>query len=409
MKRVKKKATPFYTIGLLALGLLVVGCSVEEQATDAKEANPIEVEPPIVLDCNYFSKNPDAVLRDNPNAPVDYVVTCHLNIENNVSIEPGVVIAFETDTGFWITREGSLQAIGTTDKPITFTGVDKKRGSWGGIFFATNDPKNEMTHTIIEYAGGKAISKATNEVGGIVIGAQSSLRFTNNLVQHCKGWGVSLYYTTNEAQTIIETNTFKENEKPLQLTMAYLGLLKGDNRFIDNSSNKVEVSSQLAISGTQTMSKLSVPYLVRGLFNFEVGKEGNLTIEKGTVIEMAADKRIVVKGSLKAVGTADEKIIIRGETAAAGSWGNIIYHNSSPNNQLKHVEILHAGGNPKAYHLYRGAVALDKNSRLSLEDTHFEGIFSCVLYQQQPSVLTGGERITYNNVNQAGLEDCKTL
>jgi hypothetical protein len=402
----------FYAVGIITAGLLFGACSTDDEGLTPdkeKEDDPIvQIDPPIVLDCQHFNKNPNTVLKDNPNAPIDYIVKCHLTIDDDVIIEPGVTIAFETDTGFWV-HKGSLNAVGTAEKPITFTGINKERGSWGGVFFASNNPKNEMNHTIYEYAGGKAVSWATNEVGGVVIGSGASLKFNNNLVQHCKNWGLSLYYSANDATTTIENNTFKANEKPLQVSLNFVGLVKGDNKFIDNTSNKAEISCQYAIAKTQTLHKLSVPYLVRGLFNFEIGKEGNLTIEPGTVIEMATDKNIVVKGSLKAVGTPSKKIIIRGETEAQGSWGNIVFNSGSPNNQINYVEIKHAGAKPTSYHLNKGAIAVNSSSRLDLNNTHFSNIFNCPIYKtdNNTSIITGMENITTHNINGAGLPDCQ--
>lgn len=367
----------------------------------------IQNDPPIILACDHFTKNPNTLLKDNPHAAIDYIVTCKMSINDNVTIEPGVTIAFETDAGFWIRETGSLHAVGTTTKNITFTGVNKDRGSWGGIFFSSNNPKNEMNFTVLEYAGGKPVSGGTNEVGGIVIGKAASLKFKNNLVQHCKNWGLSLYYSANDATTTIENNTFKANEKPLQVSLNFVGLVKGDNKFIDNTSNKAEISCQYAIAKTQTLHKLPVPYLVRGLFNFDIGSEGNLTIEPGTVIEMATEKKIVVRGSLKAVGTAAEKIIIRGETAAPGSWGNIVFERtSSPNNQINYVEISHAGANPNSYHMNKGSIAIER-SRLTIDNTYFKDIYSCILYQYNTNELTLGTNITTNNVNVAGLPGCE--
>lgn len=394
-----------FTVGILATGLFLGSCKKDEIDPPMPTTG---TDPAITLNCNYFEQNPNAVLKDNPNAPVDYIVKCSsMNVPDDVTIEPGVTIAFETDAGFWVRADGSLHAVGTAEKPITFTGVNKERGSWGGVFYVSNNPKNEMNHTVFEYAGGKAVSWATEQKGGVVIGSGASLKFKNNLVQHCKNWGLSLYYSANDAATTIENNTFKENEKPLQVTMNFVGLVKGDNKFIDNTSNKAEISCQYAIDKTQTLHKLPVPYLVRGSFNFEIGNEGHLTIEPGTVIEMATDKRIIVRGSLKTVGTASERIIIRGETEAPGSWGNIVYHSSSPNNQIKYVDIKHAGASPNGYHMNRGAVALGSNSRLDIDNTHFEDIFSCIFYKVNPSVLTWGSDITSTNVNVAGLENCE--
>lgn len=406
-KMCKKIQNSMYIVCVFIIASIFGACSTDDEVVKPDPIAPTEIEPPTILGCHYFSQNPNAVLKNNPNAPVDYVVTCHLSIADNVTIEPGVVIAFEVDTGLWVTDKGSLKAAGTSKEIITFTGVNKERGSWGGIFFSSNNPKNEMIHTVLEYAGGKAVSKATNEKGAIVIGPGASLKFENNLIQHCKNWGLSLYYTANDATTTIENNTFKENEKPLQVSLNFIGLIKGNNKFINNTSNKAEISCQFSISKTQTLHKLTVPYLVRGSFNFEIGSEGNLVIEPGTQIEMATDKMIVVRGSLKIVGTSSERIIIRGETEAPGSWGNIVYYSASPNNQVKYVDIKHAGAKPNGYHLNKGAIALSANSRLEIDNTHFEDVFSCVLYKVKPSVLTWGANITSTNVNVAGLPNCE--
>lgn len=392
---------------MVATVLFATSCEKKENTPPQPPVNQGGTEPPIELDCHFFNNNANAVLEDNPNAPIDYIIKCtSMNIPDDVTIKPGVTIAFDTDAGFWVREEGSLNAVGTSDRPITFTGVNKEKGSWGGIFFASNDPKNEMRHTVIEYAGGTPVSWATNEVGGVVIGVEASLKFKNNLVQHCKNWGFSLYYNANGATTIIEDNIFNQNEKPIQVALPFIGLVKGNNKYTNNNSNKVEINCGYPIEGTQTMHKQPVPYLVRGLSDFRIGEEGHLTIEPGTIIEMETDKRWEVWGSLKAVGTSSEKIIFRGATAAAGSWGNIVYYSSSPNNQLSYVEIRHAGATPNGYHMNRGAVSLAANSRLSIDYTHFEDIFSCIAYKVNPSTLTWGSSITSSNVNVANLDDC---
>lgn len=397
------------TLSVLMMSAMLFTVSCEKK-DKVDPQNPIDqggTEPPIELGCQFFTQNPNTVLVNNPKAPIDYIVTCRLTIGDDVTIEPGVTIAFEADNGFWVNNNGSLKAVGTSDQPITFTGVNKERGSWGGIYFSSNNPKNEMNHTIFEYAGGRAVSSMSEQKGGVVIGSGASLKFQNNLVQHCKNWGLSLYYSANDETTIIENNTFNANERPLQVTMNFVGLVKGNNVFTNNTSNKAEILTQYAIAKTQTLHKLNVPYWIRGPFHFEIGFEGNLTIEPGTVIEMADEKNIVVKGSLIMNGTSSEKIIIRGVSAAPGSWGNIVYHSASPNNQINYTEIRHAGAKPNGYYLNKGAVSLGSNARLQIDNTHFQDIFSCLLFRSNPSVLTWGENITSNNVNVAGLENCE--
>src|SRR5690606_31323973 len=106
--------------------------------------------------------------------------------------------------------------------------------------------------------------------------------------------------------------------------------------------------------------------------------------------------------SLYIVGTSSEKVIIRGLTPLAGSWDNIYYtHTSSPNNQIRHAEIRHAGSVQT-----EGAIQLaGVPPRLHIEDTHFEDIFTCAIYGKiGPSSsnaqenLTIGSNVTYVNV-----------
>lgn len=368
----------------------------------------------ITLPCNYFSTNPNAVLKDNPNADIDYIITCNgMSIPDDVTIEPGVTIAFETDASLWIREDGSLKAVGTSDKPITFTGVDKARGAWGGIFFASNDPKNEMKYTIVEYSGGTASAWSSSEKAGVVIGSGASLKFENNLVQLCKAWGLSLFYSANASNTTIKNNTFKENEVPIQISSPFIGLVEGNNAFIDNIVNKVEVKTEYPIANAQTIHKLSVPYSVtNGTNDFRVGVDGALTIEPGTVIEMGAGKGIFVTGSINAVGTASEKIVIRGALAAPGSWEKIaLQSTTSPNNILRHVEVKHAGAGANATttdYAKKGAIVLTYNPRLLIEDCLFEDIQSCVLSSHGGTGnLTLGANITKVNVNTAGIDECE--
>src|SRR5690554_4102335 len=399
----------FITTGMF----FISSCSTDDDSNDGDLI--LEVEPPIVLACNYFSENPNAILEDNPNAPVDYIVTCNgMSIPDDVTIKPGVTIAFESDASFWVQGEGSLNAVGTPDKPITFSGVDKAMGSWGGIFFASNDPKNEIKYAVVEYGGGAPSSWATNEKAGVVIGSGASLKFSENLVQHCKAWGISLYYSANEAQTTIEKNTFVQNEVPIRIIAPMIDVLKGDNIFSENQVNKIEVRTGYALSGNKTLRKAAVPYLVTQSSgsSFRIG-DGNLVIEPGVRLEMTSGTGFEVanEGSLKMVGTSTEKIMITGADEVPGAWGNIRYSSTnSSNNQIQHVIIKHAGqgANPTSYIGSKGAIYIGYQASLQLSDVHFEDIMSCVLFTDQHGIgnVQLGTNITSTNTNIVGLEDC---
>src|SRR5690554_8029505 len=86
---------------VLILSALLFGfsvCKIENVEPSPDGSSPSGNEPAEVLPCDYF--NQDRVLVDNPNASVDYIVTCKIDIQGDIVIDPGVVIEFEQDAGF---------------------------------------------------------------------------------------------------------------------------------------------------------------------------------------------------------------------------------------------------------------------------------------------------------------------
>ena len=50
-----------------------------------------------------------------------------------LTVEPGVVVQFQSGAGNKLNIQGGLNAIGTITQPITFTGVITTPGSWAGL------------------------------------------------------------------------------------------------------------------------------------------------------------------------------------------------------------------------------------------------------------------------------------
>lgn len=343
---------------------------------------PVGNEPAITLDCDYFSKNPNTVLTDNPNAPVDYIVTCVMDIDDDVTIEPGVTIAFKTDAGFKINTEGSLSAVGTASKQITFTGEQKSRGSWAGIYFDSNNNKNEISNSIIEYAGGSNIGPG--DIAAVKLYSNfaniSRVKIINNLIQNNKNFGINLH--TGKEEATISGNTFKSNEKPIRLKVESVNLLEGNNEYIDNDVNKVHLYAYTsAFSGDKLWKKASVPYLLyNGSASSGFRVTGNLTVEAGTIIEMSAASQIKVEdnASLKMVGTENDYITIRGVEQTAGFWRNIYFsHTTNPNNILKYVKIHNAGNNPTST---KGAIYMWGRPMVTAENVEFKDVLTCAFY-----------------------------
>ena len=67
-----------------------------------------------------------------------YEVTGTVSVERGVTlvVEPGVQISF--DEGTSLQAAGALQAVGTADAPITFTGTSPEPGWWTGLVVEGN-------------------------------------------------------------------------------------------------------------------------------------------------------------------------------------------------------------------------------------------------------------------------------
>ncbi len=96
------------------------------------------------------------VLEDriaSPDLP-DYVVNEGLTVDAELTIKPGVVIAFARDISFTVNSGGGLIiAKGEPNKKIKFTGVEKTKGYWKGIMVYSASNANEFENVEILYAG----------------------------------------------------------------------------------------------------------------------------------------------------------------------------------------------------------------------------------------------------------------
>lgn len=393
----KQNKVTFVVASLFGMGLMT-SCDSDDSGSEPT----ILIEPPIVLDCNYFSQNPNVVLEDNPNAPVDYIVTCKMAINSDVTIEPGVTIAFESDAGFRVYQSGSLNASGTSAKKITFTGVDKSAGSWAGIMFESNDIKNIISNSIIEYAGGDNFN-SNGDLGSIIVYANSSVEISNNEISNSAAYGVNFRYNTGEIKNF-NNNTFKGNNSPAFGHISKINQIKGTNIFEENAINKFEIGVTGTISENSTWHKLSIPYLLNPTTTIlHCDINANVTVEPGTIIEMGlgTGMKINQSGSLKLEGTSSERIVIRGEQATAGYWRRIEYgHTQSPNNIISYADIKHGGSNPSDS---KGAVFLWASPRLDVNNTNFSDILACAIHGKTTggvnyqSNLTVGANVTYTN------------
>lgn len=365
----------FKTLLLLLFVGLVTSCSKDDDGP--YDPDPQGNNLPITLDCNYFLDNPDAVLKNDPEAPVDYIITCKMKVNGKLTIDAGVVIAFEQDAGLGFNESSSFKMNGTEQEPILFTGTEKTKGFWRGIYTESSNNDNKMSYVTVDYAGGKEMTRGLKAALS-VYGVNSPI-----ILDHCtflnskhKGMIVAAAARMgkDEQKVYMSNCTFTKNDIPVQSDASRLRMYNGSNSFSGNDNDYVYLEKG-DIFGDATWAKLDVPYLMKntGHNGFHINS-GVLTVEPGTDIIMTArsSMRVYDDAALIMVGTVDDPITVRGEEDVAGFWDRILIASKSPLNEISHVKIKNAGvttGHPN------GAVQLEFSKFLKIHDVVFSDCF----------------------------------
>lgn len=371
--------------------------------SDDDSSDPIleEFNEPIVLDCNFFQQ--PRVLTNDPLAPVDYVVTCVMQVRAAITVEPGVVIEFRENAGLNIddfhTADGSLKAIGTADKPIVFRGVNNTKGYWRGIMFDSASTLNELTHSFVEDAGGQSFN-SNNDKGAVHVYASSRLKMTNSLISNSESYGLNATYTSSIIT--LENNRFTNNNAPAVVNPGYLNAINNTNLYSGNTSDFVFIDPYgEEIKTPTTWYKIDVPYSVISNAIKNIRVRDILTIQPGVVIEFGAETQLLIYedgGGIKAIGTAAEPIIFTGVSKVPKAWRGINISSEHAVNEIAYAEIQYSGLNAP-----QGNVWLWYESLLNIHNVKFTNISGCGINYR---VLTGqgsnpnltiGENVTVDN------------
>jgi len=383
MKKLLKNASEKLSLLVLcSLALIAASCSSDDPVEP-----PVNIDP-IQLDCDYF--NQDRILVDNPDAPVDYIVSCVSQVRGSLLIEPGVVIAFTPDSGLAFQETvSSLQAIGTANKPIVFTGTQPSPGSWRGIFMESGNPTNIMEHVTVTYGGGQAFN-SNGDRGNIIVYADGALTLKNCTISNSQTSGLNAIY--RNTSLTLQNNSFTGNANPLLINTVYATQTSASDNYSGNALDRVLLYNySVAFENASIWKKINVPYRVLNTGTSAVNARGELTIEPGVTIEMSPGTEINIRdtGGLKMVGNAANPITIKGVSNTPGSWVGIKIDGTNPMNEIAFATISNAGEDPSTN---KGAIDLWYNAKLSVHDTQFIDLASCGVYGR----LLGGQTVNPN-------------
>lgn len=139
-----------------------------------------------------------------------YLVSGYLGIQSGLKILPGAAFQFASGKGISVTGNGYLNAQGTDERKIVFTGLSETKGFWNGIHFQTNSDNNVLRNTVVDYAGKISMSgpSASIYVGENVV---SKLNITSSKIAHGAGFGIIIGTNLGTINSDFETaNQFED-------------------------------------------------------------------------------------------------------------------------------------------------------------------------------------------------------
>lgn len=354
--------------------------------------------PPQEVDCSTPSLIAAGEARtfNNRNAAVDYIINCKYAVHGDLTINPGVTIQFGTDAGLVIYNDASIQSLGTAQQPVVLTGEDKTAGSWLGVFIDSNDTKNTLQFTRIDYAGGAPFN-SNGDLGAVIVWSDTHLKMTNTTIRHSASYGFNASYGRDEL--MLKDNTITSGKAPMIMLAAYPTMISGGT-YSGNEMDAIVVKSD-QLTGQHTWTELGVPYRISNSVSLQSG--ANLTIQPGVTLEFEDNGSLDVNenasgdSSLIAIGTNEKPIVFTAVNKISAAWQGLRFDTLSPLNEVAFATIAHAGNPDQA-----GAIYMWAGPVLNVHHVTFSDIQNCAFYEGTasnsdfPNLTTS--HITYNNV-----------
>jgi len=366
MKKLINRTKSYYWFLSISIILCTTGCS-DDEGTETPVAESIIISSDISESLTMEN------IVSTEGAP-DYIVEGFLEVNADLIINPGVCIEFTANSGLFINNDGTIQASGTSIAPIKFTGVQKVPGFWRGIQVRANDVRNELNHTIVEYAGSDFLATYGTNIeirGGVAIegvtGSYGSLKVNNSTIKDCDGYGLIV---EQDAQLrAFGNNHFENNElAAIRIDAENVGAIDASSGYTNNGLDGVEINASGSplhkITQDATWRALESGAVYRVDQSFDV--EAELTILPATVIEFEANQTAVFKqdldtplGIIIAKGTMSEPITFTGVGKSAGYWQGLIIQSSSALNEMDYCIVEYGGSDPIAGELAN--IGIDKD------------------------------------------------
>ncbi|GAB3252567.1 hypothetical protein GCM10027347_11720 [Larkinella harenae] len=344
------------------------GTSIDKVMVMASVAQPVTLNKDITV---------KTVLEDrilNPNLP-DYIVPKDIAVKHELTINPGVVIAFERDVRFTVADGSILVAKGTAEKKIRFIGIGQTKGFWTGIMINSESNVNILEHVEILHAGSRPM--IDNKKAGMTMFKDAQIALKNTLFSQNDGYG--LYAYSEAILREFSTNTFSNNtEAGILLSTENVAKLDAGSVFTSGNGRNVVEIQEGYIGSHNTKEEVvwggfadKTPYRLLGSVTARTGWKLN----PGVTIEVARDESITINegGYLVAKGTVNQKVTLTGAGSGAAYWTGILNHSTSTQNSIEYADIRNAGSKVIVSGKRANLALYGDNATISVKNTRISG------------------------------------
>jgi len=351
-----------------------------------------------------------------------YIIPNSIIIYGTLTIEPGVVVRFGSNSDMQIIESGILIAEGTPDANITFTSNQNihTKGYWNWIEFMYISKVSKLTYCQIEYGGGNSISGYGNIYCDTcdVLPIIATCTISNSSTD-----GIYSYQPYSSAVLNTHGCIIKDNDRYPVSTSPMIDMV--NNTFINNGNgdsarNVIRIFGDTfdmyGINQDITWHNQGIPYLITNgdLVIGDRNAAGTLTIDARVTIRLGQSSSIIIgvggnqPGCLQAKGTEGAYITFTSNqlTSNPGDWGYIKFDKLSQNSSLEYCNIEYAG---KVSEVAKPAVwcqaSAPKISHVTISNVFSHGI---MCFPNDDGTIPGSPTITYTTI-VAGTASCENI
>lgn len=280
------------------------------------------------------------------NLGVPYIIDQEVDIDGNLTIEPGTTFKFEAygwiAVGYYAST--TFIADGTSVAPITFTSnaASPAAGAWRSIsFYGYTQTNSKMNYCIVDYAG------SNSSYGAVNMQNTSSIIFTNNIIRNSNSYGIFMEYDAG-FQTFTNNTINSCVNHLIVISTKHLPNLGTGNTLTPATLKGIQVSGDVLYTIPVIWRKQTADFYITGGEN---DIDGDITIEAGSNFRFVTDAFFWIGAytttKFTAAGTsASNKITFTSAASSpvAGAWRGLIFDSyTQSNSSLAYCAFQYTG------------------------------------------------------------------